>query len=334
MPNCLVCHEDYANDRDNYLLTCDQCDKSWHHRCHEPPIPRATLVRMWTEYLASPQQRLKPQWMCPKCSRRKAAAAVNAHPHPAPSTEVSATPSTRRIGESRSTAEIIDLTESPAVSTNRVQPAQPRVVEVLDISPPATPTPAVSSGSIIDLSLDDSPQFAPQPLPDLAPAPLPVAVSSLNLPAAVVVIDASVAISPLNFPATVAVIGAPSSQADLETLRERPVSRSPSFRTPAIPDPPSRVSTPSVTRLQFMDVDEVEQKPIIAPTLLLEKLTLSERVLGGTLGPSWMRERLEMNGQMALWKQIVAKQEMPKQLSRRKPAKTRFVGKVEPFFVL
>ncbi|KAJ7046890.1 hypothetical protein C8F04DRAFT_213028 [Mycena alexandri] len=381
MPRCLVCLDDSQGDVYNFLLTCDQCQRSWHHRCHAPPISQATMSKLWTDFLGSKSSKLA--WMCPKCTRRKAAAAVNEPLAPALATEIMVldeSVSTRRVRESRS-AEIIDLTESPEArkpSSKRVPSASADVAEIIDLAPPATPpatpTPAASRTrtptDVIDLSFD-SPELAPQQLPEPAPVGHPLAVHlpqlavqrlpepapvehplAAHLPQlAVHKLPESTPVEhplagllpePVTIPGVIdptVLTDHPLMEVYPDTLREPPISRSPSLSALVIPDPPSRSSTPStIVRFQsMMDVDDVDQKPIIDQkplALLLEKLTVSEPPRGGTLGPAWMRERLEASGQMALWKRIVEKQEMRKPLSRRKLAKTRFMGEMGESFVV
>ncbi|KAJ7774938.1 hypothetical protein B0H16DRAFT_80194 [Mycena metata] len=322
------------------------------------------MTKMWTDFLGSTSSKMA--WMCPKCERRKAAAAVNGPPVPALAPEIlilDESVSTRRVRESRSSAlEIIDLTESPEArrpSSKRVQSAPAHVAEIIDLSPPATPSPSATPPAasrshtppidVIDLSFD-SPELAAQQLPEPAPLEHPVTVHPSQLAVQKASEPAPVEHPlPAPLPGRVAVpdgidppvaTGHASMQVDPDPSREPPVSRSPSLSALVIPDPSSRSSTPStIVRFQSMsmDVDDVDQKPIIDQkplALLLEKLTVSEPPRGGTLGPAWVRERLETSGQMAMWRRVVEKQEMLKPLSRRKPPKTRFIGEMGESFVV
>ncbi|KAJ6619517.1 hypothetical protein B0H10DRAFT_1169851 [Mycena sp. CBHHK59/15] len=37
MPQCLKCSDTRADNPTNYLLTCSECNRSWHHRSLRPP---------------------------------------------------------------------------------------------------------------------------------------------------------------------------------------------------------------------------------------------------------------------------------------------------------
>jgi len=261
-------------------------------------------------------------------------------------------------------SEVIDLTESPEARRHaRVQASRAQVVEIIDIEseseelPPPAPsdkprrvpqsraqivetidveevspaTPAAPlarslSDAVIDLSLD-SPPSAALNLPALPTANLhPPPAANLPQP-------------------PVAATDLPPMDVDVGRINASPApspSRSPSLSELALPDTP----TPRVTPLRSLDadmdednidrkplliVDETEQKPL---SLLLQNMTVSDRPMGGTLGPAWIRERYEVSGQMAKWEKLVEKQKLPKPLSRRKPEKTRFVGQFRKSFVV
>ncbi|KAJ7940538.1 hypothetical protein B0H13DRAFT_1938607, partial [Mycena leptocephala] len=279
MSSCLVCHKDFAENVENYLLTCDDCNRSWHHRCHQPPVPDSVVVEMWADFLKSNHAKLK--WTCLKCSRRKKAATVPlAQPANFPTMPeildldtMGSTTSTRRTPEARSNrmttvSEIIDLTESPeARRSTRVHTPRTQAAEIIDLSeipPPAPLTPSHSvTAKVIDLSLD-SPELVPQKLPELPSTDLPLPPRAASLPVAVDL--PSMEDDPSRIPAS----------------SRQPTSKSPSLSELAHPDTPTPPSTPNtIVRFPSMDVDDdVDQKPLFS---LLQKLAVSDDSRGALL---------------------------------------------------
>ncbi|KAJ7109474.1 hypothetical protein C8R44DRAFT_289011 [Mycena epipterygia] len=148
MPSCQNCHQNYEHDMKNYLLTCHQCARSWHHRCHQPQIPEHEMIRMWNSYLnSSPQLRLS--WRCVKCSRKPTTRPVVRPPEPQiiDVDPQESTAPTRDTRESQPTvvSEIVDLTDYPDTRrSRRVQAPRAHVAETIDLSEPATTSPAPS----------------------------------------------------------------------------------------------------------------------------------------------------------------------------------------------
>ncbi|KAJ7271879.1 hypothetical protein B0H12DRAFT_667586 [Mycena haematopus] len=342
---CRICKQG-GNDIKNVLLTCHQCNRSWHHRCHQPPIKDGVVFELWTHFLAAKSLNA-PMWTCTKCSR-KATTLPTAQPSP-----------TRYIPETgqnttTSAPVVIDITESPeAPRLQRVQPSRALVAEIVDVdfpppvsltpSPSARPARAESSraqvADIIDFEAElprpadtnvfievlDSPPSVGLNLPVAPAVDLPLPSPAVNSPIAVVELA----------PTEVEDSGIRTSSGDSQSI-------SPSFSDLFLPDTP----TVTVTRLPSMDVDikkdavdqkliwnvdaeETEQKPL---SLLFQNLTVANRPRGGTLGPAWMR--YETSDETAKWDRIIEKQKIPKPLSGRKPAKTRFGGGVRESFVV
>ncbi|KAJ7709808.1 hypothetical protein B0H17DRAFT_1190967 [Mycena rosella] len=214
-------------------------------------------------------------------------------------------------------AEVIDLSDSPEISGG-----QAGETIVAELSTTSTPPRAAE---VIDLS--DSPEFValeslPPPAPD-PPANLP------ELPDVDILMDFD-------------------ADADDPPASAQPsVSASPSLSELALPGPPTGSPTPEpMARFPSMDVDDVEQKPILLQIddeeqkpILFQNTPVPDhpaprpRPQGGSLVPTWLRDRYEASGQMALWKRYAEKQNRIKPLSRRKPeTTTRSVG--PPAFVV
>ncbi|KAJ6547664.1 hypothetical protein B0H19DRAFT_1166757 [Mycena capillaripes] len=306
MSSCLVCHEDYADRVENYLVTCHQCRRSWHHRCREPPIPDSVVIQMWSDFLESTRQ-VKPKWTCTKCSRRKQVPEIIDISEPAPVTPPR--PTVAKVA--------IDLSDSPEVVALELSDPTP---DLLLHHPVAELPPSRSVAAKVDIDLTlDSPESVALELPEPPTADLLLPHLAVKLPEFPVVVD--LPSMDVEASRSSASSGQPSA------------SESPSLSELALPDTPTGRSTPTtIVRFPSMDVDDIEQKPL---HLLLHKLTVTERPQGGTLGPAWMRERYEASDQMANWKQFLEKQKISKPLSRRKPAQTRFIGPFhKPFLVL
>ncbi|KAJ6502457.1 hypothetical protein C8R45DRAFT_1070890 [Mycena sanguinolenta] len=136
-PPCRVCNKNYGpDDQSHFLLTCHQCNRSWHHRCHQPPIEDAVVFQVYRHFLASPSLKI-PLWTCTKCSR-KATALPLPQPQRVPDPEILDLDTPEIIRPARQTKnpvpEVIDLSESPAAPRQpRVQPAPVLVEEIIDV---------------------------------------------------------------------------------------------------------------------------------------------------------------------------------------------------------
>ncbi|KAJ6596990.1 hypothetical protein DFH09DRAFT_108131 [Mycena vulgaris] len=311
--SCLICHKSEETTR-NFLLTCHDCNRTWHHRCHLPQIPDEQVVNLFNAFLKSQTQR-RPEWRCGKCSRKKANICVARPQSPSEILVVDPeeTVRTPHVPESRpskptAVSEIIDLTESPEV--HRPKRAQTsgaqEIIDLLD--PPRTSTPSHTT-EIIDIS--DSPEFVTvQLLEPPAPSP-PLEVHNVA-------------------------VDLPSMDVDVPSSPRQSLVASPTLSELDLPRTPGRAGTqtPNNVVIPFpaMEVDDIDQKP-----LLLQNLASSGHSVppqGGSLGPAWMRERYDATGQMALWQRYVEKQNRLKPLSSRKPARTRSPGSYrEPFVV-
>ncbi|KAJ7343387.1 hypothetical protein DFH08DRAFT_962497 [Mycena albidolilacea] len=271
--------------------------------------------------------------------------------------DLTESPEVRRPARPRasrpSVAEIIDIEESedppPSVSVSpSPSDSRPRVQ-----SPRARTETIILSGPprFIDLSLD-SPPSVPLNLP--APPAAAVRLSPMEACGSRAPASGSLTPSEPRSPTPVAPVGPHSTLPDSHRLRTPPgpsPSRSPAPRDTPTPTP-TATRLPSPSRDMDMDMDmnmnddeEIDQKPLLFTTdddeieqkplaLLLQNMTVSDRPRGGTLGPAWMRERFAASGEMAKWERFAERQKMPKPLSRRKPAKTRFGGGAGKSFVV
>ncbi|KAF8212135.1 hypothetical protein K438DRAFT_1806029, partial [Mycena galopus ATCC 62051] len=347
---CLVCKGDTADELKNYLLTCQVCKRSWHHRCREPKIPDPEMVTLLREYLHSGAQGLV-KWTCAKCSR-KATTVTPVQPLPTVSnpTNLELASSTRHATETRSnraSMAVIDLTDgnhdidshipSPLRSerlASRVQPSsRAQVADGIIISRQKShPLPEHSWRGF--------------PLRPYFSTERPARVSSraqANTEAFIDLSDSPPHVDgaqPRSRSSSMGQTPPPDTPTPANRDARRPrshTSASPSLSELFRPDTP----TPATTRLSSMDTDmnigdedEVDQKPLLWElnsnadddepeqkplALLLQHLTVSDRPRGGTLGPTWMHARAEANGEMAKWARMVERQKMPKPLSRRKP---------------
>ncbi|KAJ7219382.1 hypothetical protein GGX14DRAFT_591855 [Mycena pura] len=149
-----VCGEDYANNVKNYLLICQRCSDKWHHRCIEPPIPDTELIKMFDILLATHQPMIS--WTCLKCERRNASSDAQST-FPDPVIFDVDTESEPQV----STVPVIDLTVSPETRPKDVHTAT-RTAEVIDLSesPAATRPLSMTDSDVIDLTLD-SPRNIP-----------------------------------------------------------------------------------------------------------------------------------------------------------------------------
>ncbi|KAF7338218.1 PHD-type domain-containing protein [Mycena venus] len=305
--SCRVCKKDYPGDIQNWLLTCHQCNRNWHHRCHEPPVPDTVIVDMWKEFLEHTRLN-KPKWTCTKCSRKKP-------------TTVPPAPSTRHIPETRSNrattvSEIIDLSESPETRrpARAAQISRPQVAEIIDIDsveevalsaplahprfdkparvqssragvaeiinlerelPPVAPLAHApsDSASIIDLSLDSPPSV---------PLNLPAPSADLVLPHPVT-----------NLPAPVAVpVNLPNISADGGGIRcssASSPSRSPSLSELGLLETPTPANPPQLpivaTDPPSIEVDLDRMRSSLAPSASRNP-SLSELVLPDTPTPT------------------------------------------------
>ncbi|KAJ6619514.1 hypothetical protein B0H10DRAFT_1946756 [Mycena sp. CBHHK59/15] len=128
-------------------------------------------------------------------------------------------------------------------------------------------------------------------------------------------------------------------------LPETPVTE---VLPPHLPAAPAEIQTVDKNiDPPLMDVDppgdpsmDIDHEPV---SVLLQKMTVSEEPVpprplqGGTLAPTWIRERFAVSGELAKWQRLVAAQNRPKPLSRRKPETTKHrihAGDREPFVVL
>ncbi|KAJ7449908.1 hypothetical protein FB451DRAFT_743387 [Mycena latifolia] len=137
-PSCLIC-KGGKSDVGNYLLTCVDCGRSWHHQCHQPPIPQQEMEALLRSYLASSRQ-LRLPWRCRKCMRKKAT--VGQQPNSSesgipvgyPQEPTVPRPYPPESWPNRPTAgpEVIDLTESPAAPRlrRRVPTLEPRQLKL------------------------------------------------------------------------------------------------------------------------------------------------------------------------------------------------------------
>ncbi|CAA7259206.1 unnamed protein product [Cyclocybe aegerita] len=92
---CTVCRKVQSTTSPNFLLTCLQCARSWHHRCHTPPVPDKELIiiiKAYNEVKHKPDARFN--WACASCkakvkpSSSHAPSSSSIKPKPVPETVV------------------------------------------------------------------------------------------------------------------------------------------------------------------------------------------------------------------------------------------------------
>ncbi|KAJ7509974.1 hypothetical protein B0H11DRAFT_1169068 [Mycena galericulata] len=294
--SCLICKESYTIVS-NYLLTCYDCRRSWHHRCRMPPISDAELNALFSSFLASGVKTNILLWRCTKCARKQAAISP-----PTFSTSVLEVDLLDQYAPPRTVSEIIDLTESPqAHRSHRVQVSQVQEAQVTGLSEfplrtISTPLRSAEPSEVIDLS-SDSPHSVGLEFPEAC------------------------AIVPTNSPdATIL----PHMDVDLDEI---PASNSPTLReNPDLPDAPIRAQAPDI-KFHLMEVDDIDQKP----RNLAVTDSSGPHPRGGSLGPAWIRE----NGYMLMLERYIKKQKKMKPLSKRKLENPQFISNSgERFLVL
>ncbi|KAF8840767.1 hypothetical protein BDN67DRAFT_1069026 [Paxillus ammoniavirescens] len=67
---CQRCQQT-TNGPQAFLLTCQGCNKSWHHRCHMPPIEDAELIQRIRATNAGDKANDLSAWTCRRCKKSK-----------------------------------------------------------------------------------------------------------------------------------------------------------------------------------------------------------------------------------------------------------------------
>ncbi|KAH7910816.1 hypothetical protein BJ138DRAFT_1152042 [Hygrophoropsis aurantiaca] len=68
MTSCFRCHQSHSGPQ-AFLLTCSQCKRAWHHKCHIPPIQDVELLQRIKATNAKDTANGLDAWTCKKCSR-------------------------------------------------------------------------------------------------------------------------------------------------------------------------------------------------------------------------------------------------------------------------
>ncbi|KAF8443096.1 hypothetical protein L210DRAFT_852619, partial [Boletus edulis BED1] len=53
-----------------FLLTCRGCRKTWHHRCHQPPVEDQDLIQRIRATRSGDTSNDLSTWMCRRCKKR------------------------------------------------------------------------------------------------------------------------------------------------------------------------------------------------------------------------------------------------------------------------
>ncbi|KAH7885372.1 hypothetical protein F5I97DRAFT_1378264 [Phlebopus sp. FC_14] len=96
MHRCHRCSQSH-NGPQAFLLTCRDCSRTWHHRCHIPPIQDAELIQRIRANNAGDAEHNLSAWRCRRCSAKRPASPAESvamevdTPHTSPSAEPSTT---------------------------------------------------------------------------------------------------------------------------------------------------------------------------------------------------------------------------------------------------
>ncbi|PPQ98460.1 hypothetical protein CVT24_004139 [Panaeolus cyanescens] len=73
--SCVSCAKSDTSAR-NFLLDCTQCKRSWHHRCHKPPVPDLELIKYIKQLTDLRKQSVhnqnvpqRPTFICGPCKK-------------------------------------------------------------------------------------------------------------------------------------------------------------------------------------------------------------------------------------------------------------------------
>ncbi|KAF7363524.1 PHD-type domain-containing protein [Mycena sanguinolenta] len=194
-PFCRVCKKDYGPDNNrHFLLTCQQCNRSWHHRCHEPPISDTVIMQVWTHFLGDSKFENSDVDLYQMFEEGNHSTSPQSLRVPDPDILNLDAPGPART----SAPEIIDISESPeAPRQRRVQPSPALVVEgIIDVDAEIPPVPLAASPSdrptrvqlsraqAVDI-IDLEPEHPHAPNPDAIEILDSPPTGAMNLPAPV-----------------------------------------------------------------------------------------------------------------------------------------------------
>ncbi|KAG1748673.1 hypothetical protein EDB19DRAFT_218317 [Suillus lakei] len=68
----MSCHrcKDSSSAPANFILLCRSCGRSWHHRCHVPPLEDDQLLRLICSHNAGDRDNGLNGWRCRRCSKK------------------------------------------------------------------------------------------------------------------------------------------------------------------------------------------------------------------------------------------------------------------------
>ncbi|TFY58909.1 hypothetical protein EVG20_g7980 [Dentipellis fragilis] len=117
-PICVRCGKDGTGPT-NFLLTCSECRRAWHHRCHVPPVEEADLIARVKATMANDVDNGLDGWMCKRCKKNQGKATGGGRaPAPAPAPAAS-------TAQPTASSKDADISHIP-----RKRPAEPEAAEV------------------------------------------------------------------------------------------------------------------------------------------------------------------------------------------------------------
>ncbi|TFK74604.1 hypothetical protein BDN72DRAFT_833102 [Pluteus cervinus] len=166
---CTRCTQTHSNPT-AFLLSCASCARTWHHRCHVPPVEDVELVHRIKAHLAGDVANSYLAWKCRRCSKKKELPKVRNLDVAEPKAEVEPSPTHPR---SPSTTLSIVQSKDQSISTSTRASEAPKIssVEPSAVSPPTVvPEPSIDAPMVLDSPTP--PDSSLVPVEQTAAAPL------------------------------------------------------------------------------------------------------------------------------------------------------------------